>query len=94
MKMAKFEGSFFPSNAYKGQYIEDIGSYIEENEKVKFNIDESIFKGLPTDPEKEIDSLIETIKQKYPSEWNLIKSCSLKNILEAVSYTHLRAHET
>ena len=32
MKMAKFEGSFFPSNAYKGQYIEDIGSYIEKNE--------------------------------------------------------------
>ena len=85
MKMAKFEGSFFPSNAYKGQYIEDIGSYIEENEKVKFNIDESIFKGLPTDPEKEIDSLIEKIKQKYPSEWNLIKSCSLKNILEDIN---------
>ena len=85
MKMAKFEGSFFPSNAYKGQYIEDIGSYIEKNEKVKFNIDESIFKGLPTDPEKEIDSLIEIIKQKYPSEWNLIKSCSLKNILEDIN---------
>ena len=35
--------------------------------------------------EKEIDSLIETIKQKYPSEWNLIKSCSLKNILEGIN---------
>ena len=58
MKMHESDNSFFPQNAYKGKYIEDLGKKIEEKDNFNLTIDKSILDNLPKDPEKEIDEII------------------------------------
>jgi len=56
LKLNQFNSNFFPQNAYKGKYIEDIANDIKEQKKLKIKIDDSVFINLSNDPEKEMIS--------------------------------------
>ena len=83
-KLNKSNNDFFPQNAYKGIYINDIATNIKNEEKLEIKIDDSIFLNLPKDPEEEIDKLIAILKNSYKNEWLIIKECSLSSILESI----------
>ena len=83
-KLNKSNGDFFPQNAYKGTYIQDIATNIKNDEKIDIKVDDSIFLNLPKDPEEEIDKLIAALKNSYKNEWLIIKDCSLSSILESI----------
>ena len=83
-KLNKSNSDFFPQNAYKGTYIQDIATNIKNDEKIEIKVDDSIFLNLPKDPEEEIDKLIATLKNSYKNEWLLIKDFSLSSILESI----------
>ncbi len=83
-KLNKSNGDFFPQNAYKGTYIQDIATNIKNDEKIEIKVDDSIFLNLPKDPEEEIDKLIATLKNSYKNEWLIIKNFSLSSILESI----------
>ena len=83
-KLNKSNSNFFPQNAYKGTYIQDIATNIKNDEKIEIKVDDSIFLNLPKDPEEEIDKLIATLKNSYKNEWLIIKNFSLSSILESI----------
>ena len=83
-KLNKSNSDFFPQNAYKGTYIQDIATNIKNDEKIEIKVDDSIFLNLPKDPEEEIDKLIATLKNGYKNEWLIIKNFSLSSILESI----------
>ena len=83
-KLNKSNSDFFPQNAYKGTYIQDIATNIKNDEKIEIKVDDSIFLNLPKDPEAEIDKLIATLKNTYKNEWLIIKDFSLSSILESI----------
>jgi len=83
-KLNKSNSDFFPQNAYKGTYIQDIATNIKNDEKIDIKVDDSIFLNLPKDPEEEIDKLIATLKNSYKNEWLIIKNFSLSSILESI----------
>ncbi len=83
-KLNKSNSDFFPQNAYKGTYIQDIATNIKNDEKIEIKVDDSIFLNLPKDPEEEIDKLIATLKNSYKNEWLIIKDFSLSSILENI----------
>ena len=83
-KLNKSNSDFFPQNAYKGTYIQDIATNIKNDEKIEIKVDDSIFLNLPKDPEEEIDKLIATLKNSYKNEWLIIKDFSLSSILESI----------
>jgi len=83
-KLNKSNSDFFPQNAYKGTYIQDIATNIKNDEKIEIKVDDSIFLNLPKDPEEEIDKLIATLKNSYKNEWLIIKNFSLSSILESI----------
>ena len=83
-KLNKSNSDFFPQNAYKGTYIQDIATNIKDDEKIEIKVDDSIFLNLPKDPEEEIDKLIATLKNSYKNEWLIIKNFSLSSILESI----------
>ena len=83
-KLNKSNSDFFPQNAYKGTYIQDIATNIKNDEKIEIKVDDSIFLNLPKDPEEEIDKLIAALKNSYKNEWLIIKNCSLSSILESI----------
>ena len=83
-KLNKSNSDFFPQNAYKGTYIQDIATNIKNDEKIEIEVDDSIFLNLPKDPEEEIDKLIATLKNSYKNEWLIIKNFSLSSILESI----------
>ena len=83
-KLNKSNGDFFPQNAYKGTYIQDIATNIKNDEKIEIKVDDSIFLNLPKDPEEEIDKLISTLKNSYKNEWLIIKNFALSSILESI----------
>ena len=83
-KLNKSNSDFFPQNAYKGTYIQDIATNIKNDEKIEMKVDDSIFLNLPKDPEEEIDKLIATLKNSYKNEWLIIKNFSLSSILESI----------
>ena len=84
LKLNQSNSNFFPQNAYKGKYIEDIANDIKEQKKLKIKIDDSVFINLSNDPEKEIDQLIASIKESNKEEWLAIKDFSLNSILESI----------
>ena len=84
LKLTKSNSDFFPQNAYKGTYIQDIATNIKNDEKIEIKVDDSIFLNLPKDPEEEIDKLIATLKNSYKNEWLIIKNFSLSSILESI----------
>ena len=75
-------GEYFPKNAYKGKYIEEIAKKLDK----KINID--MFKQLNDnfshDPEEEIDQVIKNLQELNSDSWNLIKSFSLKDIVKSI----------
>ena len=83
-KLNKSNSDFFPQNAYKGTYIQDIATNIKNDEKIEIKVDDSIFLNLPKDPEEEIDKLIATLKNSYKNEWLIIKNFALSSILESI----------
>ena len=84
MKMHESDNSFFPQNAYKGKYIEDLGKKIEEKDNFNLTIDKSILDNLPKDPEKEIDEIISHLKNHYQANWKTVKDFSLKSIIKDI----------
>ena len=84
MKMHESDNSFFPQNAYKGKYIEDLGKKIEEKDNFNLTIDKSILDNLPKDPEKEIDEIISYLKNHCQANWKTVKDFSLKSIIKDI----------
>ena len=74
--------NYFPVNAYKGEYIDEIGKKLGQ----EVNVDD--FKSLSTsvykDPEEEIDNIIYELEKLNKESWNLIKNLSLKEIVKSI----------
>ena len=74
--------NYFPVNAYKGDYIDEIGEKLGQ----EVNVDD--FKSLSTsvykDPEEEIDNIIYELEKLNKESWNLIKNLSLKEIVKSI----------
>jgi Arginyl-tRNA synthetase len=75
--------NYFPQNAYKGKYIEDIANKLKKD--INLNCDyESLTKDMAKDPEKEIDQIIENIKDQDESSWNQAKEFSLAEMVKSI----------
>ena len=75
--------NYFPENAYKGKYIEEIGTKISKIIKLKYDV-KSLTKSIPKDPEEEIDQVIANLKSLDNESWVLVKDFSLKEIVESI----------
>ena len=75
--------NYFPQNAYKGKYIEDIAKKL--NKEISFSSDSKLLKeSLPSDPEEEIDQVIKNLKDHDKSSWILAKKFSLEEIVTSI----------
>ena len=84
LKLAKKDiNNYFPENAYKGKYIEEIGTKISKTIKLKYDV-KSLTKSIPKDPEEEIDQVIANLKSLDNEFWMLVKDFSLKEIVESI----------
>ena len=84
LKLAKKDvNNYFPENAYKGKYIEEIGTKISKTIKLKYDV-KSLTKSIPKDPEEEIDQVIANLKSLDNESWMLVKDFSLKEIVESI----------
>ena len=84
LKLAKKDiNNYFPENAYKGKYIEEIGTKISKTIKLKYDV-KSLTKSIPKDPEEEIDQVIANLKSLDNESWVLVKDFSLKEIVESI----------
>ena len=75
--------NYFPENAYKGKYIEEIGTKISKTIKLKYDV-KSLTESIPKDPEEEIDQVIANLKSLDNESWMLVKDFSLKEIVESI----------
>ncbi len=76
---------FFPKNAYKGSYIEDIAqAFKQKNKPTPLQDASSYIKELPSDEEKEIDELVLRIKNIDASQWYQVKEFALNSVLETI----------
>ena len=75
--------NYFPENAYKGKYIEEIGTKISKTIKLKYDV-KSLTESIPKDPEEEIDQVIANLKSLDNESWVLVKDFSLKEIVESI----------
>ena len=74
---------YFPQNAYKGKYIEDIASKLDK--EISFSHDSKLLiDNLPNDPEEEIDHVIKNLKDHDKSSWSLAKKFSLEEIVKSI----------
>ena len=84
LKLAKKDvNNYFPENAYKGKYIEEIGTKIGKTIKLKYDF-KSLTESIPQDPEEEIDQVIANLKSLDNESWLLVKDFSLKEIVESI----------
>ena len=84
LKLAKKDiNNYFPENAYKGKYIEEIGTKIGKTIKLKYDF-KSLTESIPQDPEEEIDQVIANLKSLDNESWVLVKDFSLKEIVESI----------
>ena len=84
LKLAKKDiNNYFPENAYKGKYIEEIGTKISKTIKLKYDV-KSLTESIPKDPEEEIDQVIANLKSLDNESWLLVKDFSLKEIVESI----------
>ena len=74
--------NYFPENAYKGDYIDEIGNKLGQ----EVNVDDfkSLSKSVYKDPEEEIDNIIYELEKLNKESWNLIKNLSLKEIVKSI----------
>ena len=76
---------FFPKNAYKGSYIDDIAeAYKQNNNQTTLNDASMFIKELPSDEEKEIDELVIRIKDLDGSQWSNVKGFALNSVLDSI----------
>ena len=75
--------NYFPKNAYKGKYIEEIANKLKEEIRVRYNL-EQIIENIPQDSEEEIDKVIKNLKNLDQSSWNIAKTFSLKEIVSSI----------
>ena len=73
---------YFPSNGYKGEYIDEIGKKLDK--KVKIQNFKSLSIKSCEDPEEEIDNIIHEFEKLDNDSWNLIKTFSLKKIVKSI----------
>ncbi len=75
-------GEYFPQNAYKGKYIEEISKKLDQ----KIGIDEfkKLNNSFSDDPEEEIDQVINSLQELNSDSWNIIKSFSLRKIVSSI----------
>ena len=74
---------YFPQNAYKGKYIEDIAGKLDK--EISFSSDSKLLKeSLSSDPEEEIDQVIKNLKDHDKSSWSLAKKFSLEEIVKSI----------
>ena len=74
--------NYFPTNGYKGEYIDEIGKKIDK--KLKIDDFKSISIKSCKDPEEEIDNIILELEKLNNNSWNLIKKFSLKEIVKSI----------
>ena len=75
--------NYFPQNAYKGKYIDDIAKKLDK--EISFSSDSKLLKeSLPNDPEEEIDQVIKNLKDHDKSSWSLTKKFSLEEIVKSI----------
>ena len=75
--------NYFPKNAYKGKYIEEIANKLKKEIRVKYNL-KQIIENIPQDPEEEIDKVIKNLKNLDQLSWNIAKTFSLKEIVSSI----------
>ena len=75
-------GEYFPKNAYKGKYIEEIAKKLDK--KININMFKQLNDNFSDDPEEEIDQVIKSLQELNNDSWNLIKSFSLKDIVKSI----------
>ena len=73
---------YFPSNGYKGEYIDEIGKKLDK--KVKIQNFKSLSIKSCEDPEEEIDNIIHEFEKLDNDSWNVIKTFSLKKIVKSI----------
>ena len=74
--------NYFPTNGYKGEYIDEIGKKLDK--KVKIQDFKSLSIKSSEDPEEEIDNIIHELEKLNNNSWNLIKKFSLKEIVKSI----------
>ena len=75
--------NYFPQNAYKGKYIEDIANKLKKD--INLNCDyELLTKDMSKDPEEEIDQIIGNIKDQDEPSWNQAKEFSLAEMVKSI----------
>ena len=75
-------GNYFPTNGYKGEYIDEIGKKLDK--KVKIQDFKSLSIKSSEDPEEEIDNIIHELEKLNNNSWNLVKKFSLKEIVKSI----------
>ena len=81
--ISKNINNYFPTNAYKGDYIEEICKKFKKEISINFD-NESIEKINYKDPEKEIDQVIAILKDSNIKTWGIIKEFSLNEMILSI----------
>ena len=88
--ISKDINEYFPQNAYKGEYINEIGKNFIKKTKVSYQNLESVlgvqklFLDLKNDNEKEIDAVILSLKNLNIDLWDSVKKFSVKEIVDSI----------
>ena len=81
--LQKDTNDYFPNNAYKGNYIKEIGSKISAKIDLKYDL-ESLTQNISEDAEEEIDQIIVNLKSVDNESWLSVKDFSLKEIIGSI----------
>ena len=81
--ISKNINNYFPTNAYKGDYIEEICKKFKKEISINFD-NESIERINYKDPEKEIDQVIAILKDSNIKTWGIIKEFSLNEMILSI----------
>ncbi len=76
--------NFFPQNGYKGAYILEVSDYFKKNYGEDETPDFCLRENLSSDPEIQLDEVIEDISLSYPKIWHTLKTFSLKKVLKII----------
>ena len=88
--ISKEVNEYFPQNAYKGEYINEIGKNFIKKTKVSYQNLESVlgvqklFLDSKNDDEKEIDAVILSLKNLNIDLWDSVKKFSVKEIVDSI----------
>ena len=74
----------FPASAYKGDYIKNISRDFTLQSPTNINFSFDINKFSDSDPEKQIDKIINFLKTDNESLWFEIKKYALENVLTSI----------